>query len=216
MINVETLTAYLDGELAPEPAREVELALAGDPALAARFARLRRSDERVRDAFDAELERPLPARLLAAAERADRLPAPGSSTVDRKAPASPRSPAAPARRSRAPLWVGFAIAAQVSLILLAGFVLKPAASPRVYTALAAPARVSTAANMIVVFKPDATQADVTAQLRRLEARIVDGPTSTDALLVRVAPASRDLAIRALQARPEVALAAAIDPQGAPQ
>jgi anti-sigma factor RsiW len=211
MISDETLMAFADGELAPDLAGEIERALADDAGLRTRLAALQRGDDLIREAFDAELERPVPDRLVALVQRA----APSAPPLS-AAPRSPLQSASRPRWRRVPAWVGMAIAAQVTLLIVAGFILRPSpAAPAQYRALAAaPSRVA-AANLIVVFKPEATEAGMTAALKRLDARIVGGPTSTDALLVRVTPTDRDAAVRSLQARPDVALAAAID-AGAPQ
>ena len=56
--------AYVDGQLAPERAAEVEAALAADPGLAARVAEMRADNALLRDALDPILAEPIPARLL--------------------------------------------------------------------------------------------------------------------------------------------------------
>jgi len=61
------LNAYADRQLAPERAGEVEAALAGDPALAARVAGIRAQNAALRDALDPLLAEPIPLRLLEAA-----------------------------------------------------------------------------------------------------------------------------------------------------
>jgi len=81
----------------------------------------------------------------------------------------------------------FALAAQAGLLvafaLLAAW---PVLSPRVelYRGLgAAPA--SIAANAIVVFRPDASEAQIRAALRAGGAQVVGGPTVSDAYLLHV-------------------------------
>ncbi len=59
-ISDERLSAYLDGELPPEEAAEIEAALARAPELAARLDRLRQADELAARALHAIDERPLP------------------------------------------------------------------------------------------------------------------------------------------------------------
>ena len=62
-ITDEQLMAYADGEL-DAPMREVvEAALAADPALVSRLAAHEALRERLRGAFAAELDEPVPARL---------------------------------------------------------------------------------------------------------------------------------------------------------
>jgi hypothetical protein len=55
-----------------------------------------------------------------------------------------------------------------------------------------------AASVAVVFKPDANEQQIREALRDSDARVVDGPTSTGAYLVGVAPASQVAAIEQLR------------------
>ena len=64
----QTLIAYLDGELDSQQREALEAALQHDPALQARLAALQDSDERIKAHFDAVLEEPVPAHLLALLE----------------------------------------------------------------------------------------------------------------------------------------------------
>ena len=59
--------AYVDGQLAPEPAVVVEAALLRDSELAARIAAMRAQNAALRDALDLVLAEPIPGHLLAAA-----------------------------------------------------------------------------------------------------------------------------------------------------
>jgi anti-sigma factor RsiW len=59
--------AYADGQLAPDRAAIVDVALAADPDLAARVAAIRAQSAALRDALDPVLGEPIPARLLTAA-----------------------------------------------------------------------------------------------------------------------------------------------------
>ena len=81
----EKFFAWLDGELAPPEAAEVEARVAADPTLAALAAQHRRLSARLKGAFDPVAEAPAPARLqsllqpsnvvdLNAARRARQLP----------------------------------------------------------------------------------------------------------------------------------------------
>lgn len=63
-IDDATLMAYLDEELDPQDAAQVDAALARDPELAARVARQRRLDARVRTSHAAALEEPVPDALV--------------------------------------------------------------------------------------------------------------------------------------------------------
>lgn len=60
------LMAYVDGEVDAETAREIETALAGDPALAIHVRQLRDSAMMARGAFAEVLHEPVPDRLIAA------------------------------------------------------------------------------------------------------------------------------------------------------
>lgn len=114
---------------------------------------------------------------------------------------------------RAP-WAGWCAAAGLALIaaVLVGRQLWP--PPAAYHALSnPPAAVSAPADMLVVFKPDARAADVAAALRASGAQIADGPNAADAFALRVAPADRPAALKALRDSPAVALAEPISGDG---
>lgn len=103
----ERLIAYLDGELAPELMRDFDQALARDSELQERVRQLRESGALVRQAFDAPLYQEVPARLLAAIERAS---APEGQVVDLASAPSDR------RFSRSAGW-GMALAASIALCI---------------------------------------------------------------------------------------------------
>jgi anti-sigma factor RsiW len=69
-----TLVAYLDGELTPAAAGQVEAALAADPELRAWLASLERADTAPRSAFDPILEAPLPSLALTERPRLGAVP----------------------------------------------------------------------------------------------------------------------------------------------
>ena len=71
-ITEETLMAYADGELDPAAKQAVESAMREDPQIEQRVARHKALRQRVQAAFSAELEEPVPERLLAAATGAAR------------------------------------------------------------------------------------------------------------------------------------------------
>jgi hypothetical protein len=68
MIEEEKFFAWLDGELAPEDAAQVEAAVAADPELAERAKAHRELATRLRAGFDAILDAPVPAALAEAAQ----------------------------------------------------------------------------------------------------------------------------------------------------
>jgi hypothetical protein len=66
------------------------------------------------------------------------------------------------------------------------------------------------ANVIVMFRAETTEAELRSLLDANGARLVDGPTATDAYLLRVAPTSRAAALARLQADRHVVMAQPID------
>jgi anti-sigma factor RsiW len=87
----------------------------------------------------------------------------------------------------------------------------PDAAAPAYRALAAPASPTAAA--LVRFRAGATEAEVRAALRRCEARVVDGPTATDAWVVALPRDHYAQALAALRAQPAVTLAEALEAEG---
>ena len=103
----DDLQAYADGQLAPGRREAFEQALARDPALAARVAEIERQNAWLRGSLDALLNEPVPQRLIDAARP-------------------------PARRARAPMWLG-AVAASLATLaigLAAGWYARDAALER--------------------------------------------------------------------------------------
>ncbi|MBA3810897.1 MAG: zf-HC2 domain-containing protein [Caulobacteraceae bacterium] len=97
------------------------------------------------------------------------------------------------------------------LLLLAGVLTTPARPARYRLLAAAPPPVT--GNMVVIFRPQTSEADLRRILGAHHARIVDGPTSADAWLVQ-APAGQRAAILArLRGEREIALAEPVDSGG---
>lgn len=120
-----------------------------------------------------------------------------------------------ARRWRqATPWLGWALAAP-SLMGLTLVALAPHPRPAgPYHALgAAPA--PAAANIVVIFRPDAQERALRAVLEANGARLVDGPTAADAYLLHVPADRRAAALAGLRKDREVELAEAIDSGGPP-
>ena len=114
--------------------------------------------------------------------------------------AAPRSQA-PARPGRVPWWP---LAAGLQFAVVLGLAIALVASsraPEPYQALGTAAS-PPAANALVVFRPEATEAQIRAALRSIEAHVVGGPTVTDAYLLQV-PALGPRAIARLRAEPAV-------------
>jgi anti-sigma factor RsiW len=99
-------------------------------------------------------------------------------------------------------------AAQLAFLVVAGGVLLSLSRPVYHTlgSTAAPA----SANLIVMFRPEATVQDVDDALKSTGASIVDGPTDTDAYLLHVAPQRRQSALLRLQSDDQVQMAQPID------
>lgn len=117
-IDDATLMAYLDGELDAQDAAQVDAALARDPELAARIARQRRLDARLRTAHAAALEEEAPDALVRLV-LGDAAPAPGVTAESTTAAASNVLAFPPRRRVRT-LWTHLgALAAGVVLAVIA-------------------------------------------------------------------------------------------------
>lgn len=99
-------------------------------------------------------------------------------------------------------------AAQVGFLIVGGSVLLSLSQPSYRALGSAPA--SPTANVIVIFRADATEEDIRDALKTNNASIVGGPTSADAYLLRVPARQRQLALAKLQSNDEVQLAEPID------
>jgi hypothetical protein len=64
--------------------------------------------------------------------------------------------------------------------------------------------------MIVIFRPDVTEAEMRGALRAANARLVDGPTAADAYVLTTPAAQRSAALALLKARHEIVLAEPMD------
>ena len=108
-------------------------------------------------------------------------------------------------------WAGWAAAS--FLLLVSGVLLLPSMQPATYHTLSA-APGAAAGNVVVIFRPDTRERDMREALVATEARLVDGPTATDAYVLRVPAAKREAALATLRGRPDVVLAAPLDPGAA--
>jgi anti-sigma factor RsiW len=99
-------------------------------------------------------------------------------------------------------------AAQVGFLVVGGSVLLSLSQPS-YRALGS-APVSSAANVIVIFRADATEQDIRKTLKASNASIIGGPTAADAYLLRVPARQRQLALARLQSDAQVQMAEPID------
>jgi anti-sigma factor RsiW len=111
-----------------------------------------------------------------------------------------------------PAWMRWALLAQCVVVAALGAALLvevPLPGQR-YRALGASATMPAAGNLIVRFRPDATEQQMRDALRDSNARIVQGPTRTDAYLLTV-PAERvGDALMRLRAQPAVLLVESLD------
>lgn len=124
-----------------------------------------------------------------------------------------REAAVPLLRRRVPLGWALAVQAACLAVVVVGALTLLPSPTRTYTALSA-ATAPAQGNIVVVFKPDASEAALRSALRQVDARLVDGPTTTDAYVLRVDAARRAEALAQLRANGDVTLAEPID--GAPR
>jgi hypothetical protein len=147
--------------------------------------------------------------------------APGASTVFRNLrrqldePRTGRDKGASLRRlwKRAPPWSRWAIAAQLAVIVALGTALVPATDGlTLYRTLGARnATAPTTGTLVVVFDPTTTESDLRRILRKAGARVADGPTLTNAYVLKVEAERRVDAVQALRAEPAVVLVEQFDP-----
>ena len=134
------------------------------------------------------------------------------------APRPVASPVAPTPRRRGwlpPAWQRLPARAWVAPGLLSAALLvalvvtvRPAPVVGDYHALAAPAE--TGATAVVRFRPDATEAQIRHGLKDSGARLVDGPTVSDAYVVRLPREHYAAALEKLRKEPGVALVEALE------
>jgi anti-sigma factor RsiW len=114
-------------------------------------------------------------------------------------PATSRS--APWRSGSWKQWLPWAVALQAAVLLALSLVLTGVPRDERYRALGAPTGV-VEPNAVAVFRDDATSRQIRDALRAAGARIVGGPTITDAYLLRVETVSPETLAR-LRAQPAV-------------
>jgi hypothetical protein len=100
------------------------------------------------------------------------------------------------------------IAAQIALFVVGGGVLLSLDRPQFHALGDASAPAS--ANVIIIFRPDASQQDVLQTLRESGASLVGGPTAADAYLVHVEPGRRLAALAQLRANADIRMVQPID------
>lgn len=107
--------------------------------------------------------------------------------------------------------IGLAFAAQAAMLAIcvaAMFAWFSPKRPPYHAQASAPA--PAVGNVVVIFKPTTSEGDLRAALVEAGARIVDGPTASDAYVLRVPPALRDAALARLRGSARVVLAEPLD------
>jgi len=99
-------------------------------------------------------------------------------------------------------------AAQVGFLVLSAGILLTLSRPTYHALGSAPAPF--AANVIVIFRADATEEDIRDALKASGASIVGGPTAADAYLLRVSANQRSQALNRLRSDDDVQMAEPID------
>src|SRR3954451_16850375 len=122
-------------------------------------------------------------------------------------PQEPRAPGGVWKMLRQPA-VGTLAAAQVGFLALSAGILLTLSRPTYHALGSAPA--PSAANAIVIFRPDATEEDIRGALKASGASIVGGPTAADAYLLRVSANQRPQALNRLRSDDDVQMAEPID------
>ena len=118
-----------------------------------------------------------------------------------------------------PPWTRWALVAQCVLVATLGglLILPPAPGPR-FRALGGPAGPPAAADggqLIVRFRPEATEQEMRRVLRDNKARMVYGPTATDAYLLTVPAGLESTAVKQLRQEKAVMLVESLDGRAAP-
>jgi anti-sigma factor RsiW len=110
--------------------------------------------------------------------------------------------AAQKRPQRRPWLPSFALGIPLALVaVLAGVWIGTTRDAEPYATLGSRAAIAPA-NALIVFRPDATETEIRSALRIADARLVGGPTVTDAYLVRVPDVKAERLAR-LRAQPAV-------------
>jgi anti-sigma factor RsiW len=110
---------------------------------------------------------------------------------------------------RAPAWAKWAIAAEFAgIVMIAVKVTMPITEPAgLYQTLGAPgARTVRGGTVAVEFVPETTESELRRILQSVGARVVDGPTESNAYVLEVPAGRRDAILAGLRAEPAVALA----------
>lgn len=113
------------------------------------------------------------------------------------------------RRRIAVGWSAAITLAAATFVFTLSTTLPRAPAVQTYHALGA-APSSRTGNIVVLFKPEATEREMRAVMIKADARLVDGPLASGSYVLRVAAGSRSQALGQLRASSQVALAEPID------
>lgn len=155
---------------------------------------------------DLKMEQAL-AREVRTLPAADRGWAALKARVEQPSAATPPQARTPGRR----IPLSWALAAQAaSFAVLIPILAVTLARPQPLYRTLGSASGAAAGNLVVVFRPDASEATLRSILTRSQARIVDGPTATDAYVLHVAADRRAAVLARLKGDRNIALAQPID------
>jgi hypothetical protein len=130
-------------------------------------------------------------------------------------PSWPARVMAALRAATTPEGLGWAVGVQLALVLSATILLVTTTQrPAEYHALGA-AQAPPSGNVLVIFRPETSEAELRGVLLASGARLVDGPTSAGAYVLAVPPATRSATLSGLRERPQVVMAQPIDAGAAP-
>jgi anti-sigma factor RsiW len=110
---------------------------------------------------------------------------------------------------RAPTWTRWAIAAEFAgIVMLAAWVTLPSGeSAGLYRTLGtSAAHAARGGTLAVIFAPEATESELRRIVQSAGARVVDGPTESNAYVLEVPAGHRDAVLAGLRAEPAVVLA----------
>lgn len=209
----ELLPWFVSGQLAPDEAQRVQehLQTCAECRRDLEWERdMRTEASSANDALPAgvDMERALAKLMPALGPQEQSVPAPAAAPVQR--PVSWWRAAA----ANQPSWLRWTVAAQwVAIIGLGALLLRLDSDPAPYRVLGS--AVSNGGNLVVVFQPNTSERDLRRVLQAQGARVVDGPTVTDAYLLTVPAANRDRALQALRADQAVKLAEPLDAGSSP-
>ena len=112
---------------------------------------------------------------------------------------------------RVPTWSRWAMAAQLAAIVALGAGLLPSTDGLApYRTLGARSAAAPTGSLVVVFDPTTPESELRRMLRKAGARIADGPTQTNAYVLKVAAGQRVEAVQTLRAEPAVVLVEQLD------